>query len=101
MTQGHSVIADGVFSSPLQRDMVRDMAAQTGVSFVGIWMTAPSELMERRVVERQHNASDATADVLRQQLSYELGEIDWSCIDSSGEKQVTLDAGRELIQSSK
>jgi uncharacterized protein len=101
LSQGHDVIADGVFSSPVQRDRVRDMAAEMGVSFLGIWMTAPAEVMEKRVVERQHNASDATLEVLRQQLNYDLGEIDWTCIDSSAEKQATLEAGKALLHGSK
>jgi len=97
IAQGHTVIADGVFASPRQRATVRDTAAEMGVPFCGIWMTAAPEIMEKRVVERQHNASDATLEVLRQQFTYDLGDIDWAVVDSGGEKDQTLAAGRRLL----
>ncbi len=97
IAQGHTVIADGVFASSRQRATVRDAAAEMGVPFCGIWMAASPEIMERRVVERQHNASDATLEVLHQQFTYDLGDIDWAVIDSSGEKEETLAAGRRLL----
>jgi len=97
LRQGHTVVADGVFASPRQRATVRDAAADAGVPLCGIWMTAAPEIMETRVVERQHNASDATLEVLRQQFTYDLGDIDWAVVDSSGEKDETLAAGRRLL----
>ncbi len=98
LAQGHSVIADGVFASSTQRDAVRKAAGKAGVPFTGIWMIATPEIMEQRVVNRQHNASDATVEVLRQQLEYDLGDIDWNIVDSSGEKSATLAAGRRLLE---
>jgi uncharacterized protein len=98
LAQGHSVIADGVFASSEQRNAVRQSAAEAGVPFTGIWMQATPEIMEQRVINRRHNASDATVDVLHQQLQYVLGDIDWNIVDSSGEKTATLAAGRHVLR---
>ena len=58
---------------------------------------APAEIMARRVTERQRNVSDADAKILGEQLTYDLGEIEWFRIDSSGPRQETLKAGLGLI----
>ena len=98
--QGHSVIADGVFAGPRQRAAVRALADEMGVPFTGLWMTAPDDVMAARVNARRGDASDATEDVLRQQLEYDLGEIEWLKIDSSGDKAATLAAGRAALDRS-
>ena len=51
--------------------------------------TAP-DVMVRRVGERRRNASDATADVVERQVSYDLGVIEWDRVDSSGSRQDTM-----------
>jgi predicted kinase len=46
--------------------------------------------MVRPVGERSRNASDATADIVELQLSYDLGAIEWDRVDSSGSRQDTM-----------
>ena len=53
--------------------------------------------MARRVTERQRNVSDADAKILGQQLTYDLGRIEWHRVDSSGPREETLKAGLGLI----
>jgi aminoglycoside phosphotransferase family enzyme/predicted kinase len=93
LAQGHAVIADGVFAGARQRDAVRALAAEMGVPFDGIWMSAPAGVMSERVAKRQFDASDATVEVLGQQLTWNLGEIHWAEVSSGGEKAATLAAG--------
>jgi aminoglycoside phosphotransferase family enzyme/predicted kinase len=93
LAQGHAVIADGVFAGPRQRDAVRALAAEMGVPFAGLWVTAPPEVLAERVAKRQFDASDATVDVLGEQLTWDLGRIDWTEVSSDGEKAATLARG--------
>ncbi|HIE19817.1 MAG TPA: hypothetical protein EYP72_02145, partial [Rhodospirillales bacterium] len=94
---GQSVLADAVFAKPESRRTIERVADKAGVPFTGLWLEAPAEIMARRVTERQRNVSDANAKILGQQLTYDLGEIEWFRIDSSGPRQETLKAGLGLI----
>jgi len=89
LATGHSVIADCVFSKPAERQAIADVAQDMGVPFDGFWLSATPDIMESRVTQREKNASDADAQVVRMQLDYDLGEIDWHQIDSSGSREET------------
>lgn len=97
LAQGHGVIADGVFAAGRQRNAVRDLAAEFAVPFDGIWMSAPADVMAGRINARRFDASDATEEVLRQQMTYDLGDIDWTHIDSGGDRSATLAAGVAVL----
>lgn len=97
LATGHCVVADAVFARPGQREAVERIARQAGVPFQGIWMEAPPEVMEHRVTKRRRNASDADAAVVRRQLNYDLGNIGWRRIDSSGPRKQTLQRGLEAV----
>jgi hypothetical protein len=77
LASGGSVIADATFLTPETRDAIAAVAARANVPFTGLWLEAPPELMAERLRERAHDASDATADVLRQQLAHDPGPIGW------------------------
>ena len=94
---GHSVVADCVFARPEQRQAIADVARDVDVPFVGLWLNADPDVMEARVTKRVDNASDADARIVRQQLEYDLGEMDWSHINSSGTREQTDDLCREAI----
>ncbi len=94
---GHAVIADAVFGRPGQRRAVAAIAAGARVPFHGLWLEAPLDVREQRVTVRRRNVSDADAGVVRGQAAYDLGEIDWDRIDSSGPREETVRRGRALI----
>jgi len=97
---GHSAIADAVFAKPLERAAARRLAADAGdagVHFDGLWLEAPQEVMMERVKSRKDNASDADAEIVRRQLTYDLGHIDWLVIDSSGSRKETLARGLRAL----
>ena len=51
------------------------------------WLEAPAEVLEARVAKREREGrdpSDAGVEVLRKQLSYDLGEMIWGRVDASG-----------------
>lgn len=94
---GHSVIADGVFARPEERAAIEALAVRVGVPFSGLWLAAPPDLMAQRAETRTANVSDAGADVVRRQLNYDLGEMAWDRVNSSGSKGETLRAARLKI----
>lgn len=91
---GHSVIADAVFADPGERGSIEAVAARAGVSFQGLWLVAPASLLEERVSGRRRDASDATAEVVRHQLGYDLGTIGWNKIDAAGPPADSLAAAK-------
>lgn len=97
LAAGRSVIADAVFASAREREAIGDVAARAGVPFVGLWLEAPPAALETRVAARRGNVSDATVEVVRMQLGFETGRIDWPKIDSSASPEATLAAARQSL----
>ena len=94
---GHSVIADAVFARSHERHAIADVAIRAGVPFAGLWLAAPPDVMMRRVAKRRRNPSDATPDVVRQQLGYDIDGMDWRTIDSAGSKKQTVSRVRGVL----
>lgn len=87
---GRPVVADAVFARPEERDLLAHIAAACGVPFDGLWLEADPAVMECRLGERKADVSDATAEVLRLQRTYDLGRVTWTRIDSGGTREETL-----------
>ena len=68
---GHAVIADATFIDPRHRAMLDGAAQAAGVPFLGLWLEAPLPVLEARISGRQHDASDATVDVLHAAQSHQ------------------------------
>jgi uncharacterized protein len=94
---GYIVIIDAVSARASERQAFAAAAARQGVPFDGVWLEAPAELLAARVKRRQRDASDATADVVRRQLGYNLGTVDWKRIDASGSPGETLSAATRVL----
>jgi aminoglycoside phosphotransferase family enzyme/predicted kinase len=82
LTAGRSVIVDAVHARPDERRAIAEVAEKLGVSFTGLWLEAPREVMQERVAKRTGDVSDATIDVVDQQLSYDLGAQSFAMIDA-------------------
>ena len=91
---GYVAIVDAVFAADTLRRAVHDAASREGVSFVGLWLDAPIEIMEARLAARGIDASDATADVLRQQQARAMVPNDWRPLDASGSLDQVAEAAR-------
>ncbi|AEV35934.1 protein containing Aminoglycoside phosphotransferase domain [Pseudovibrio sp. FO-BEG1] len=91
LAAGHSVIIDGVYGKPAERDSVEQLAKKTNAEFIGIWLEADVETLINRVDARHGDASDADAEVVRLQQTYDLGEIHWAKLDSSKSKEAVLE----------
>jgi predicted kinase len=71
-----------------------------GVPFHGLFLEADLATRVARVGGRSGDASDADAAVARTQESYDLGALDWVCVDASGNPDETLARARAAIERS-
>jgi predicted kinase len=93
----HSVIVDAVFAKQEERAAIATIAASAKTAFRGLFLVADLQTRIDRVGSRGHDASDATANVARQQESFALGPIEWTEIDASGSPETTLKRARLAI----
>ncbi|MDP2079477.1 MAG: AAA family ATPase [Pseudotabrizicola sp.] len=92
LVAGRSVVLDGTFLDEAQRVAAVELAAQMGVAFHGLWLTAPERVLIERVTSRVGDASDADAEVVRAQLASAgkgAQRQNWVMIDASGSMQMT------------
>ena len=94
---GYSVIVDAVSLKPEERQSFAAIAAASAVPFSGLWLEAPAATMERRLRVRRHDASDASPEVLAQQLQQDPGAPDWVRVDASGGAADCLAAARRAL----
>jgi predicted kinase len=67
---GWSVVVDAAFLKRHERDSFRALAAERGADFAILACSAPLDEMRHRLETRQHDASEATVEVLERQLDW-------------------------------
>ncbi len=87
---GQSVIADAVHAHPSERAAMAALAQLTGARLHTFWLDAPAKVLIERVAHRKNDASDATPQVVERQMSYDLGQLEWTRLDASGPLEETL-----------
>lgn len=81
---GRAVVLDATFIDPGLRDRAEALAAECGVPFHGLFLDAPVAVLEARVGARKGDASDATVDVLHDQIAkLAPTKVAWERIDAS------------------
>jgi hypothetical protein len=90
---GRAVVLDATFIDPGLRARAERLAAEAGVPFHGIWLDAPSAVLEVRVAARTGDASDATVAVLHEQMA-KLGAaaVGWGKVSAVGDLAATAKA---------
>jgi len=73
----HGVVVDAVHARPEERKALEDAAHELDVPFRGVWLEADPETLIARVKGRSGDASDADEDVVRRQLTYDIGPLSW------------------------
>jgi aminoglycoside phosphotransferase family enzyme/gluconate kinase len=66
---GCSVIVDAAFLKHEQRELFQKLAEDSGAAYIILEATAPEDVLRQRIVEREHDVSDADLSVLEYQLS--------------------------------
>ncbi len=87
---GHSVIADAVHAHREERAAIESVARRLGARLHAFWLEAPRAVLMTRVAARKNDASDATPQVVEQQMTYDLGHLEWTRLDASGTAEETL-----------
>jgi aminoglycoside phosphotransferase family enzyme/predicted kinase len=96
---GQSAIVDAVHLRAEERDALARVAADAGVSFVGLWLHGPTALLGARVAARTGDASDATAEVVRRQAALAPGANDWIALDAAQPPERVAAAARATCRS--
>jgi hypothetical protein len=97
LAAGYSSIIDAVSLRPDERATIAVLAANARVPFTGLWLEAPTAVLEQRIGGRSNDASDADRAVLHRQTTIDAGAIGWTRIDVSGSHQDALDKARAAI----
>lgn len=93
----HAVICDAVYARPEQRRSIEAIARAAQLPFAGLWLVADQETQLARVGGRTGDASDATADVVRRQGCFDLGEMTWDIVPAHGGPGDVLGIARRLV----
>jgi len=81
---GRAVVLDATFTEPALRARAEALAAACGAPFHGAWLQAPIEVLEARVASRVGDASDATLEVLRDQVArHGDAAVGWTSVDAA------------------
>jgi predicted kinase len=97
LAAGYSVIIDAVSLKPEERRSFAAVAEAAAVPFSGLWLAAPASTMEARLRARGNDASDASPEVLAQQLQQCADPVDWFSIDAGTEPEDCLASARRAL----
>ena len=97
LAAGTSVIVDAVSLKRGERQSFLTVAEAAGVPFAGIWLEAPPATMDRRLRARRYDASDASPEVLAQQLQQDPGTVECVRIDAGAGPKGCLSTARRTL----
>ena len=97
LAAGYTVIIDAVALRAEERGSFAEVARAAGVRFSGLWLEARPEAMADRIRERVRDASDASPEILAEQLRHDTGKIDWVRIDAGGRAENCLAKARHAL----
>jgi len=96
---GHSVILDAVLDREIDQKSFEQVATDLHLPFTGIWLNVDQQVMKKRIEGRSRDASDATVQVLEQQISRNNKKNStWHQLDGSGTPQQSLNYSLELLE---
>jgi predicted kinase len=96
---GHGVVLDATFRRAEQRAHVEEIATAVGVPFTGIWLELAEGKLIERLAGRGADPSDATADVVRHQISQFRGPVTWHAVSAEGSVDAVVGRVLALIGS--
>jgi len=97
LAANHAVILDGVYRNPQQRADIEALSRQARVRFDGVWLEAPPDVLAARIAARRGDASDATVDVMREQIGHLSRPPGWIGHDAGrAVDEIVSEIGRQL-----
>jgi hypothetical protein len=97
LAAGYTVVIDAVAVTAEERNSFAEVARAATVPFSGLWLEAGPEAMANRIRGRVRDASDASPEILAEQLRHDTGEIDWVRIDAGGRPEDCLAAAQRAV----
>lgn len=97
LASGKNVFVSALFDTPKSRAEEEALAAACGADFSGLWLQAGQEVLIARVNLRKGDVSDATADIVRQQMDIDTGAITWALLDAALPQETILAQARARI----
>jgi uncharacterized protein len=82
---------------PDERRSFAEVAHAADVPFTGLWLEGRAELMAERIRARRDDASDASAEILAEQLRQDPRTIDWTRIAADRGPEDCLAAARNAL----
>lgn len=98
LAAGHSVIADAVNARAEDRKALEALAWEARARFAGLWLDAPRDVLEARIIGRTGDASDATVEVLRKSPEVRRADLAWEIVDASGPPDAVLADARRCLR---
>ncbi|OAN57334.1 AAA family ATPase [Sphingomonas sp. TDK1] len=96
---GSTVIVDAVFLNRSEREVAQALAVQVRAPFSGIWLEAPDRDRIARITARTADASDATAEIAREQARRSVGDLfGWHRMRANRAMEQILPAARAAIE---
>ncbi|HEX3415767.1 MAG TPA: AAA family ATPase, partial [Stellaceae bacterium] len=97
LAAGYTVIIDAVALTAEERNSFAEVARAAAVPFSGLWLETRPEAMANRIRERVRDASDASPEILAEQMRHDTGKIDWVRIDAGGGPEDCLAVARRTL----
>ncbi len=94
---GQAVIVDGVYRQAGERRDIAAVAQRAGVPFTGIWLEAPEATLAARIEGRRSDASDATVEVMREQIAKLERPADWQLCTADRPVEAIVDDLRHRL----
>jgi uncharacterized protein len=98
LASGHSVVVDSVLDRAIDRAEIESVAMQAGVPFDGLWLSAPRSSLVARVAARRDDPSDATVEVVDQQVHRYRGVMTWREITAAGDRDETAAVASQALK---
>jgi predicted kinase len=93
----HGVVLDATFRRPEDRRRIEEMAAAVEVPFTGIWLELDPEKLIERVEGRGADPSDATREVIQNQIAQFSGPMTWPTVSAEGSVEEVVGRVLELL----
>jgi uncharacterized protein len=92
------VVVDAILDRAIDRAVLEAVARQAAVPFDGLWLSVPPSWLVARVAARRHDPSDATVEVVEQQVQRHRGAMTWREIDATGAREETAVMAGEALR---